>query len=122
LRSFDEAAVGGDERECRAGVVVAMDRVERAWGAIERACLRLPETIVHGDFRPKNGRVRQELGGPVLYGLDWELAGWGIPVVDLAPADGFDPTLQIDPELYAAELRGHGATLDREDVVRLCRI
>jgi len=121
-QSFHNPALGEDDREFLASVVAVMDRVERAWGAIERACAGLPETVVHGDFRPKNVRVREEIGGPVLYALDWELAGWGIPVVDLAPADGFDPTLQFDPELYAAELRGHGAALDREDVVRLSRI
>jgi hypothetical protein len=122
LRSFDNPALTAEDRELLALVLPLLDRVEGAWGVIERACMGLPETIVHGDFRPKNVRVREESAGPVLYALDWELGGWGVPVVDLTPADGFDTTLQLDAELYAAELRGDGPALRREDVVRLSHI
>ena len=39
--------------------------------------------MVHGDFIAKNVRIQEE-AGPVLYAMDWEAAGWGAPVADLA--------------------------------------
>ena len=121
-QNLDNPALTAGERGLLLDVLATLDRVEAGWDAILRACAGIPETVVHGDFRPKNVRIRQEPTGPVLYPMDWELAGWGIPVADLAPARGADETLQVDPELYAALLRGHGPALEPRDVERLSLI
>ena len=121
-KNLENPGITPEEREFLLTVLATLDRVESRWDAIERACALLPETAVHSDFRPKNVRVREETSGPVLYALDWELAGWGIPVADLAPARSSLGTLQIDPETYANALAGHGPRLDRRAVRRLSLI
>jgi hypothetical protein len=118
-RNLDNPGLTGPERELLLDVLALLDRAESRWDAIERACAGLPETVVHGDFRPKNVRIREEVCGPVLYALDWELAGWGVPVADLAPARGSDSAQQLDVEAYAAALRGHGPALDGRAIERL---
>ena len=119
---FGNPGLTASEREHLAETQALLDQVEARWDAIVRGCAGLPETVVHGDFRPKNVRIRTGAGGPTLYALDWELAGWGIPVVDLAPGRGAAGILQIDPGIYADELRGHGPSLDGEAIERLSLI
>jgi len=110
------------EREFLSETVALLDQIESRWDAIERACVGVPETLVHGDFCTKNVRIRHEPAGPVLYALDWELAGWGIPVADLAPARGEDTTLQVDPGLYVHALGRSQSALKPAAIERLSLI
>jgi hypothetical protein len=67
-----------------------------------------PSTLVHGSFRPQNIIVSTASDGTVrICPVDWELAGIGSPLYDLAfLADGFrGPKLE---RLCAAYLRGAG--------------
>jgi len=121
-RNMDNVGLTDTDRELLLGVLATLDRVESRWGAIACACAVLPETVVHGDFRPKNVRIRAEATGPVLYALDWEMAGWGSPVAALGPARGNGSTRLIDPEVYAHTLRGHGPALDGRAIERLSLI
>jgi thiamine kinase-like enzyme len=121
-RNLGNPGLTDADRKLLGSVLATLDRVEARWDAIARACAVLPETVVHGDFRPKNVRIREEPTGPVLYALDWELAGWGSPVVDLGPARGSYATRLLDPEVYAHALRGHGPALDRAAIERLSLI
>ena len=116
---LENPAMSEKDRALLNDTLAALDRVESRWDALVYACTELPETIVHGDFCAKNVRIREESCGPVLYAIDWELAGWGIPVVDLAPARGENATIQVDPALYATTLRGRGRALDRQAIERL---
>src|SRR6185503_8504484 len=79
-RSIANPALNSEERELLARIPATLDRIEDSWDTLARATARLPETVVHSDFRPKNARTRREETGPVLYALDWEMAGWGVPV------------------------------------------
>ena len=112
----------GVDHELLSSVIATLNRTESRWDSIARACAVLPDTVVHGDFRPKNVRIREESTGHVLYALDWELAGWGSPVADLAPARGTNGTLLLDPEVYLDAVRGDGPALDRSGLDRLSRI
>ena len=47
----------------------------------------MPETIVHGDFCPKNARVGDSSNGLCLFPIDWDCAGWGLAAVDLSHTD-----------------------------------
>ena len=96
-----------------------LDVVESRWPAIERACQGLPVTLVHGDFRPKNVRIRDTHVGAALYVLDWEMAGWGVPAADLASAIGPAMTVAIDPEVYRDALRERWPDLDDHALQRL---
>jgi aminoglycoside phosphotransferase (APT) family kinase protein len=81
----------------------------------------VPETVVHGDFQPKNVRVREETSGLALYAFDWEMAGWGIPVADLVLNNGSE-MLQIDPEVYISELGGQWPNVDAATIAQLATI
>ena len=80
-------ALTADEMATLRRLVSDLDGLEREWPDIERACTGVSATLVHGDFRPKNAHVRQRAGKPELLAIDWEMAGWGVPAVDLVEID-----------------------------------
>ena len=61
--------------------------LESLWDQIERWCHRMPRTLVHGDFKPRNVVIRANHHGPALFTFDWEASGWGVPAEDLAYID-----------------------------------
>ena len=101
-----------DDRPLLTGLVDQLDALESRWPELERACEGLPNTIVHGDFRPKNVRVRVAGAAPALYAIDWEMAGWGIPAADLACAFGPGPIVQVDARTYQETVRNLWKDLD----------
>ena len=86
-------------------VMTQMDALESNWQELLKFCEGIPPTLAHGDFRPKNVHVKQFPTGDVLYALDWEMAGWGNPVVDLAPSRGFSSEPQVDMPLYISMMQ-----------------
>jgi len=74
--------------------------VEQRWSELERACAATPATLVHGDYLPKNVRIRDQADGSAILPIDWETAGWGCPAADLA---------HVDVDLYAAAVAPHWA-------------
>ena len=68
-------------------VLVQCNFLQAHWDQIERWCDRMPQTLVHGDFKPKNVVIRRAAAGPVLLPFDWEASGWGVPAEDLAYVD-----------------------------------
>lgn len=81
-------------------VLTQMDVLESNWHDLLKFCEGIPPTLAHGDFRPKNVHVKQSQTGDVLYAMDWEMAGWGNPVVDLAPSRGLSSEPQVDMPIY----------------------
>jgi thiamine kinase-like enzyme len=90
--------VGKSLKSCRKNPALnsdahaTLDKVERyctilssLWSKIEELCERFPRTLVHGDFKPNNTRIRQQSSSCLLV-FDWEMAGIGIPGLDLATA------------------------------------
>ena len=65
-------------------VICQCEIVEAHWSQIKKLCERLPRTLIHGDFAPKNMRVRTCQSELALLPFDWGSAGWGVPVADLA--------------------------------------
>jgi hypothetical protein len=86
-------------------VLTQMDALESNWQELLKFCEGIPATLAHGDFRPKNVHVKQSQTGDVLYALDWEMAGWGNPVVDLAPSRGFSSEPQVDMAIYISMMQ-----------------
>jgi len=85
-------------------VLTLYETVEERWHALEEICAAAPQTLVHGDFRPKNVYVRGGAGGRRLLAIDWETAGWGAPAADLAPQrHRYLP--QVDLEAYCGVVR-----------------
>ena len=77
----------GDELAVLETIIAQCDLLERRWRRVEKCCEGIPSTLVHGDFRPKNARVRIDPAGVTLFALDWEMAGWGVPAADLWQVD-----------------------------------
>lgn len=88
-----------------------MDALESNWSEFLKICASIPQTLVHGDFQPKNIYVKQTPTGDVLYAIDWEMAGWGIPLVDVAPSSG-SPDAQVDLPVYLSIMREFWRNLD----------
>ena len=59
------------------------DQLESCWPQIIDLSRILPATLVHGDLAPENVRI----AGEDVHVFDWEKAGWGTPVVDIARID-----------------------------------
>jgi aminoglycoside phosphotransferase (APT) family kinase protein len=112
-RSLDNPALSAEDQRVLKAVSAQCDALERAWGGIERFCAGVPRTLVHGDFRSKNVRLRAIGADTTLCAFDWEMAGWGVPAPDLAVSPGFAvrhlavspgeaPAEQVDLATYAS--------------------
>ncbi len=89
------------------------DRLETTWSRVEGWCREMPPTLVHGDFRPKNGYLRSTAEGLDLLPIDWEMAGWGVPAVDLP---------ELDLVAYQAAARVEWPHLELPLLDRLARV
>lgn len=63
------------------------DYLSAHWGHLASACQGMPQTLVHGDFIPKNVAVRSCQDGLVFLPFDWEKAGWGVAAEDISRVD-----------------------------------
>jgi len=68
-------------------VILQSNFLESRWKQIEQWCDRMPRTLVHGDFKPRNVVIRTTSDGPALLPFDWEASGRGVPAEDLAYVD-----------------------------------
>ena len=75
------------EVEVLASLLSWCDVLEARWGRVEAGCTGSPPTLVHGDFQPKNAFVRSNGHGVQIFPIDWEMAGWGPPSIDLTRID-----------------------------------
>lgn len=57
------------------------------WSEVSRIMDEMPQTLVHGGFYSKNVQVGNRDEQQSILAYDWESAGWGAPVVDLAYID-----------------------------------
>ena len=88
--------------------------LESNWGDVEKLCVGLPRTFVHGELEEKNIRVRKIGAGIALLPFDWETAGWGVPAADLVKCP--------DTALYWSTVQEHWPNLRREDIERMVDI
>ena len=95
-----------------------LDVIEEGWAHVEQACSGAPQTLVHGDFQPKNVRVRGAGDDAHLLAIDWETAGAAPPAADIAMIPGGRPGRRSYFEMLREAWRG----LAWEDVERLHRI
>jgi len=121
-RNLANPAFTEEDRAALLNVLAAQDRIESWWSAVERACAGVPKTVVHGDFQPKNVRVREETSGLALYVFDWEMAGWGVPAADLVLNSRGSEIIQVDPGVYISELGGQWPNVDAATIARLSTV
>lgn len=100
-------------------VLRLLDRIEASWSALERAAEGIPPTLIHGDYQTKNLRLREGANGLELIPIDWETAGWGLPLVDLADAPHPRVRNQVDLGAYHATVQARWPHLTRAHLERL---
>ena len=95
-------------------IVILCSDLESRWERIEECCRGIPPTFVHGDFKAKNIRIRRNGDGIALLPFDWEIAGWGVPAVDLLKCP--------DLRLYRSELKEQWRFVTTSDLERLAEV
>jgi hypothetical protein len=110
-QSLDNPVLSWEHRDVLKAVLHHLEVLALHWDDVERSCERVPKTLVHGDLKSKNLRVRELGSTPVLFALDWEVAGWATPAVDLHFVD--------ELELYLNAVRSTWPCLSIEDLWRL---
>lgn len=113
INSYSNPALQGQDLAVVQTLEAQCDLIEASWSQIETQCAGIPPTLVHGDIKPNNLRLRSSPNGVQLLTLDWELAGWGIPAADLMKCP--------DLELYLTQL-SKTWPLDREQMGRLAEL
>ena len=118
LRHFANPGFAPEDLAQLTAVLEELDALEARWPEIENVCKGMPVTLVHGDLRPKNVRIRRRVA-PALFAIDWEMAGWGVPAADLACACGPGPTIAIDSRTYRETVQELWGDLDTADICKL---
>jgi len=121
-RNYRNPGLTASDREVLNASLVLQDAVESRWEWIEHACEGPPATLVHGDFQPKNIRVVAGDAEARVLVLDWEMAGWGCPAVDLAAPCAADVATHIDLAAYAAEVCAEWRGVDTATLHRLIAV
>jgi hypothetical protein len=112
LENIENPALTPQDRIVLRSVVARLTLAEGRWEDVESHCERAPRTVVHGDFCAKNIVVGVDGDRQVLFPLDWEMAGWGVPAIDLHV---------LDPRLYWSAVRESWPELEYRDVESLVR-
>ena len=112
-------ALSGEDARLLRDVARRCGSIDEHWDQIERWSTAVPPTFVHGDFAPKNMRVRGE--PPRLVPFDFGSAGWGSVACDLAQAgaargDDWDYWAGADLEAYREAVGPCWPRLDLEAV------
>ncbi len=88
--SLDHSELSQADRSVLRSIAAQLELVGARWEDVEAACMAAPRGVVHGDFVPKNVRVRQRGAGLEIVAFDWETAGVASPAADigLLPEEG----------------------------------
>jgi hypothetical protein len=121
LRHLTNPALTREDREELKAVVRQCEVVAAHWGLVQGLCAEMPRTFIHGDFAPKNIRVRADQAVPALVPFDWGSAGWGVPAADLvqsgnAPDTDWDYWASPDLGAYRSAVRGAWPHLNVQDL------
>ena len=122
LYNLANPALTADDVALLETIVSQYNVLEWHWSELEKWCERMPPTLAHGDFRPKNIYLRADQASIGVFPLDWEMAGWGVPAADLAPARGLHSAHQVNLMVYGSIVRDHWPSLDIQTIQRLASV
>src|SRR5260221_341952 len=114
VKAFANPALKAEEQGVLEAIVAQCDFLDSRWNQVNALCQGMPPTFVHGDLKAKNIRVRHTSHGIAVLPFDWEIAGWGVPAVDLLKC----PDLAI----CWAEAQGHWPDLKLRELERLAEV
>ena len=83
-------------------IISDFDRLEEQWSELLEFCDMLPLSLVHGDFKERNIRIRvaaHDRGVPILVAFDWAEAGRGVPPVDILGRFGYGVSRSSEPDI-----------------------
>jgi hypothetical protein len=115
-----EARLAGESRSALHDLLRQLDGLEGAWPQVESRCTVAPRTLVHGDLADKNARIRRRAASRDLLVFDWEMAGIGVPCVDLA--QGTFGSLSPDLDVYRQYAHGWRHIPARDDLEQLAAV
>lgn len=106
------------DRDVLLDILSLYEQLEAGWQKIASVCRTLPDTLVHGDFVGRNMCLRPGPHGLAIRVYDWEWAGWGSPVVDLAQTPPGITRFSTDPDIhsYWEAVQGKWATVDLDSL------
>jgi len=129
VQSLANPALKADDLVVLENIVSQCEILEACWSQVEGFCEGLPRTLIHGDFTGKNLRVRTGRAGIAFLPFDWEMAGWGVPAVDLAQSARFGRgdflatrggfSANPDVATYYSVVREHWPSLDLQTIQQL---
>ena len=117
---MEDARLAGTSRTVLADLLRQLDALENAWTDVESRCAAAPRTLVHGDLADKNARIRQGPAARDLVVFDWEMAGIGVPCVDLA--QGTFGSLSPGLDVYRHHARSWPSVPALDDLERLAAV
>ncbi len=91
-----------------------LDALPECWSELER----MPRTLIHGDFTPRNLALRKD--GLRLVAYDWEVATLHVPQRDLAELLAHVLPPDVEPGLVDHHVEVHRRALERAAGVELC--
>ena len=112
----------------------SIEQLDAKWEETCAPCAGAPRTLVHADFGRKNVRIRDgATGRREVVALDWEMAGWGPPSVDIPHSPRRAPPRKIRNgpahwrgtiplEAYAAHAGGRWDGAAFEELTRIARV
>lgn len=95
-----------------------LNLIEDEWDCIEEVCDGIPQTLVHGDFVPKNMRITGSGKNTHLLVVDWETAGTAPPAADIFMIPGGRSELRA----YHEQLKMVWPAISWCDILRLYHI
>lgn len=108
--NMDNTAVRGDDRALLQTTASRLDLIAQRWERIRDLNAQMPQGLIHGDFKARNLRVRDDADRSALLVFDWEESGWGLPGIDM---------WRLDPGSYWLNVREHWPGMTRENVLCL---
>ena len=115
-RAIVNATLSSNDLVALESIVSRYNVLESCWSKVERFSDKMPQTLVHSDFRQSNTRVRNRRTGVALMLFDWEKAGWGIPAADLQNLE------QADLAVYWSVVRRSWPYVGIQDIQQMANL
>lgn len=110
IKHIDHANLTKTNQNVLRKIVGHCDTIKSHWDEIKSFCDTIPSCLVHGDFIGKNVRILLQDNEPLLYVLDWEASGWGVPAEDIGG---------LDMDIYWSIIKDTDFSLNRQTLQRL---
>jgi hypothetical protein len=112
-RAIVNSTFSPDDLVVLESIITQCNVLESCWSKVEWLCDRIPQTLVHSDFRQSNIRIRNGQNGIALLPFDWEMAGRGTPAADLIYLE------QADLAIYWSVVRRSWPYVGVQDIQRM---